>query len=115
MFCIIVEHEELKQKKEQALIALRIPVLFCKIVFHLEYFEIFHYIFICNEDDAMFRFHGFADYKTHVCPQLARMATKRLHFILQVMITGDLNGSKPAKISKVLTPQIVALTEFSWL
>ena len=41
MFCIIVEHEELKQKKEQALIALRIAVLFCKIVFHLEYFEYF--------------------------------------------------------------------------
>ena len=115
MFCIIVEPEELKQKKEQALVAHRIAVLCCKVVSHLEYFEIFHDISMCNEDDAMFRFHGFANYKTHVCPQLARMATKRLHFILQVMITGDLNGSKPAKISKVLTPQIVALTEFSWL
>ena len=104
MFCIIVEHEEQKQNKKKQ--SSPSGLLYCavKSFFYLEYFEIFHYIFICNEDDAMFRFHGFADYKTHVCPQLARMATKRLHFILQVMITWDLNVSKPAKIWKVLTP-----------
>ena len=101
MFCIIVEHEEQKQNKKKH--SSPSGLLYCAVKSFFIWNILICFI-ICNEDDAMFRFHGFADYKTHVCPQLARMATKRLHFILQVMITWDLNVSKPAKISKVLTP-----------